>query len=80
VLARELEALGIGDVLFSDAATPDEIRIAFQGGRAVLVHNRADGGTQTGLMLDGEHQDTRGSANRCGMRPESMQQACHYAR
>lgn len=40
--------------------TAEQVKTAFLDGLAVLVHGRADGGTATGLMLDGRHIDTRG--------------------
>lgn len=43
-----------------DEATKEQIKQAYKDGRAVLRHHYGDGGTSTGLMLDGEHYDTRG--------------------
>lgn len=37
-----------------------EIQAAFARGEAVLCHSRGNHGTVTGLMLDGQHYDTRG--------------------
>lgn len=42
------------------AVTKDEIEEAFNAGLAVLCHGRGEGKTTTGLMLDGNHYDTRG--------------------
>lgn len=39
--------------------TKDQIKTAFAEGTARLVHCRADGGTSTGLLLNGEDVDTR---------------------
>ena len=39
--------------------TIDQIRAAFTAGDAMLVHGHTDGGTSTGLMLDGIDRDTR---------------------
>lgn len=40
--------------------TRDQIKSAFDAGKAVLVHGRADNRNTTDLMLDGRHFDTRG--------------------
>lgn len=40
--------------------TAQQIREAYDAGKAVLVHGRRDGGSSTALKLDGEHIDTRG--------------------
>lgn len=40
--------------------TAQQIKEAYEAGKAVLVHARRDGGSSTGLMLNGEHFDTRG--------------------
>ena len=39
--------------------TADQIKAAFDEGDAVLVHSHGDGKNLTGLMLDGQHRDTR---------------------
>lgn len=38
----------------------DQIKAAFAEGKAVLVHGRGEMHSTTGLMLDGQHFDTRG--------------------
>ena len=43
-----------------DAVTADQIRAAFDAGKARLIHGRGEGRTTTGLMLNGEDIDTRG--------------------
>ena len=40
--------------------TAQQIKDAFNNGNAVLIHGRGNGKTTTGLMLDGNHFDTRG--------------------
>ena len=39
--------------------TAQQIKDAFNNGNAVLIHGRGNGKTTTGLMLDGNHFDTR---------------------
>lgn len=41
-------------------ASKEEIKVAFEEGRAVLIHGWRFGCTTTDLMLDGRHFDTRG--------------------
>jgi len=45
-----------------DGAEVSEAAIdaAFREGKAVIVHVRREGGSGAGLLLDGEHFDTRG--------------------
>lgn len=40
--------------------TADQIREAFAEGKAVLVYTNGENHTSLGLMLDGNHRDTRG--------------------
>lgn len=43
-----------------DEVTLENIKTAFENKTAVLVHQHHDCGTSTGLMIDGNHFDTRG--------------------
>jgi hypothetical protein len=77
----------MADYLLRDgtAVTIDQIREAFNTGKAVLVHNHADGHSATGLMLDGEEFDTRDECysvwDECWTTaPKSINQCCFYSR
>jgi len=62
----------------------EQIKAAFAEGKAVLVHGHRDDRTSTGLMLDGEHFDTRGECHSVWEEawtrtPENVQQALRAA-
>ena len=64
--------------------TADQIKAAFAAGKAVLVHGRAEMHSTTGLMLDGEHYDTRGQCHSMWdeawtREPETVQQCLQAA-
>lgn len=43
--------------------TAAQVKAAFEAGQAVIVHGRGNGGSTTGLALDGQHLDTRGQCH-----------------
>jgi hypothetical protein len=62
----------------------DQIKAAFADGKAVLVHGRGEMHSTTGLMLDGQHFDTRGECysmwdEAWTRRPETISQALKAA-
>lgn len=62
-----------------------DIRNAFESGKAVLVHGRAEGHSSTSLMLDGRHYDTRGECysvwdEAWTRTPETLNEALRAAR
>jgi hypothetical protein len=68
-----------------DEVTADQIRQAFDDGKAVLVHSNGDNRTHTTLSLDGEHRDTRGECHSVWdevwtQEPKNVQQCLALAR
>lgn len=62
-----------------------QIKAAFAEGKAVLIHGRADHHSTTGLMLDGNHFDTRGQCysmwdEAWTRKPDDVQQCLQAAR
>ena len=62
----------------------EQIKAAFEQGRAVLVHGRAENHTQTGLMIGIEPHDTRGQCQSMWdeswtTAPDSLRNAIGYA-
>jgi len=43
--------------------TEEDILAAFLAGKAVIVHSNREGDSQQGLLLNGEHFDTRGKCD-----------------
>ena len=65
--------------------TTTQIQSALEAGQAVLVHWHGNGQTNTGLMLDGQHHDTRGACESVWdeswtTKPETLAQCLSAAR
>ena len=65
--------------------TRDQIIGAFERGQAVLIQTRGNNHTKTGLMLDGQHRDTRGECysmweETWTATPDTAQQALNAAK
>ena len=72
-------------LLNGEAVSAGQIKAAFEAGKAVLVHGRTEGGTSTGLALDGQHFDTRDECysvwdEAWTRQPETLAQALRAAR
>lgn len=64
--------------------TADQIKDAFEQGKARLIHGRGNNKTTTGLMLDGADFDTRGQCysmweEAWTKKPESLQESLSAA-
>ena len=63
----------------------EEVKVAFEEGRAVLIHGWRFGGIATDLMLDGCHFDTRGECaamyeEAWTTKPRTLREALNAAR
>lgn len=65
--------------------TEEQIRVAFEAGKAVIVYGRGENCTTTSLALDGQHRDTRGECYSVWdevwtAQPQSLKQALDAGR
>lgn len=62
--------------------TEEQVRVAFEAGKAVIVYGRGENCTTTSLALDGQHRDTRGKCHSVWdevwtEQPQSLNQALY---